>query len=473
VIEQLWFYPPLAFARLGNSETPLECFYWGEDDNRPHGTGKTTVVPGLTLVVDRDGSVSSYMPTEIRFKDGDQFRPVCPFFELHALWRDEANAVHEGPVTEALLGAQGLSPRDLVWDVAVANLKPFNMTQDPTTRVEAAVSLRGDDVAPTELRGAAPPGAVAPLVPAGRYIPLGSVQLTKPNAAYPELRLRFTPAKGAFYGPTNLKERWKNVQLDDRCLFLNSASSWCSWKPAADDQRGTPGGQYAQDDNNVSYGMVDDVCDGIITCRLNLPGSAPLIARARITVGPPDYAPDRRHLVSLADGLKDRVDRADVFDDRYYADEELSESEIRELMQRIYETAALNNVDVFNDRVNIQENPATATQLGIPFRPREFIAFPAPSPLEQRPLPLSDAARQYHRRFQVMSAFLDMIRKQPDLLRQHVREPLDSNLFFDSRMPAVMRGPSGDPLTLTRRQYEFLMRWASRQSGAVDPGAKS
>jgi hypothetical protein len=476
VIEHIWFYPPLAFARLGSSETPLECFYWGEDDNLPRGSGKTTILPGLTLVVAKDGTVSSYIPDEIRFKDGDRFRPVCPFFELHASWRDQKGVVHEGEVTESLLKHDGLTPADLVWEISVANIKPFNMTGDPDTRVEAHVTMRGDDVTSKELHGTAPITARNPLVPVGQFIPLGHVQLTKPNSEFSGLRLRFTPAKGCFYGPTNLKERWKTVHLEDRYLFLNKDSSWCQWKPSPDDPRGTPGGQYAQDDDSVSYGMVDDVCDGIIRCRMprhdSSSDASTLVAQARISVAPPDYAPDRRHPVSLADGLKDRVDRESVFNDEYFRDEAVVDAELRELMQRIYETAAINNVDVFNNRVNIQENPATAIQLGIPFRQFEFIAFPAPAPLDKRPLPLSDTALEYHRRFQVLAVLLDIIRKQPDLFRLHVREPLSRELFFDNKMPAVMRGPSGDPLTLTRRQYEFLMRWISKRSGGGNSGAK-
>lgn len=220
--------------------------------------------------------------------------------------------------------------------------------------------------------------------------------------------------------------------------------------------------------------MVDDICDGVITCRIGGGSNraAALVAHARITVAPPDYAPDRRHLVSLADGLKDRTGRAEVFDQSYYLDDELCDAEVRELMQRIYETAALNNVDVFNNRVNIQENPATAIQLGIPFQPSQFDAFPAPPALDKRPLPLTDTALEYHRRFQALQVFLDIIRKQPTLLREHVRDPLTRELFFDNKMPAVMRGPSGDPLTLTRRQYEFLMRWAANHGGDVAPGPR-
>ncbi len=470
-IQHLWFYPPLAFARLGGSDTPLECFYWGDDDNLPHGTGKTTILPGLTLVVADDGGLSSYLPTEITFKDHDLFRPVCPFYELHARWTTDEGSQHEGPVTEQLLAEANLKLSDLTWEITVANLKPFNMTQDHDTRIECSVTINGDDVQPKPLLGTAPADAKNPLVPKDRSIPLGTVRLTKPDTSFPGVRLRFTPGKGLFYGPTNLLDRWQTISLDDKFLYLNKDSTWCSWSPAADDARGTPGGQYAQDANAVSYGMVDDVCDGIITCRLNAHGSgeaAPLEAHARISVAPPDYAPDRRHLVSLADGLKDRVDRKDVFADDYLADDDLCDAEIRELMQRIYETASLNNVDVFNQRVNIQENPAMAIQLGIPFRPNEYIAFPTPPPLDRRPLPLSDTAVEFHRRFQVLTVFLDMVRKQPNLFKRYVRQPLDQNLFFDNRMPAVMRGPSGDPLTLTRRQYEFLMRFIAKRSQVSD-----
>ena len=366
-IEHLWFYPPLAFARLGGSDIPLECFYWGVDDNLPHGTGKTTILPGLTLLVGDDGELSSYVPTEITFKDHDLFRPVCPFFELHARWTNDQGTLEEGPVTEQLLEGAKLKLSDLSWEISVANLKPFNMTQKYETRIECSVTFRGDDVLAKPLLGKAPDDATNPLVPKDRSIPLGSVRLTKPNTGFPGVRLRFTPGKGFFYGPTNLKDRWQTIDLDDKFLYLNKDSAWCSWRPAADDSRGTPGGQYAQDANGVSYGMVDDVCDGIITCRLNTHATgeaAVLVSHARISVAPPDYAPDRRHLVSLADGLKDRVDRQDVFADDYLSDIDLCDAEIRELLQRIYETASLNNVDVFNQRVNIQENPATAIQLG-------------------------------------------------------------------------------------------------------------
>jgi hypothetical protein len=479
-IERLFFYPPLAFARLGGSDIPLDCFYWGEDDNSACGTGKTTIMPGRTLQVSPNGEVSEKIPNQssvIVFKDGDLFRPVCPFFELHASWVNSDKSRGEGPVTEELLAAHGgHTLQHLTWDVSVANLKPFHLCQDPDSRIQAHVTLPGAEVTPTELRGVAPDQAKIPLVPPGRWIPLGSVQLTQPNQAFPELRLRFTPPKGSFYGPTNLKQRWRGLKLDDRFLFLNKDSPWCSWWPSDDDRRATPGGQFAKDSDG-SYGMVDDTCDGIISCRFSsAANTAPpdnsqpvLIAYARVVVTPPDYAPDRRHVVSLADGLKDRVDRAEVFDDQYYADADLCDSEIQELMRRTFETVGLTNLDIYNDRVNSLENPFAAITHAIPFRPHEFDAFPPLEASDAWPLPLTKLAREKHRRFHVLTALKELLRRYPNLLARYVRPPLDQNPFFDRRMPVLMRGSSGDPLELTRRQYELLTRWAARLT--PEPGS--
>jgi hypothetical protein len=88
------------------------------------GTGKTSIAPGLTLVVGENGELTAYTPTGIAFKDGYLFRPLCPFLRIHARW-SEADGKHEGPVTEALLPNQRLSLGDVHCEVSVANLKPF------------------------------------------------------------------------------------------------------------------------------------------------------------------------------------------------------------------------------------------------------------------------------------------------------------------------------------------------------------
>ncbi|MDQ2991471.1 MAG: hypothetical protein M3R30_01455, partial [Candidatus Eremiobacteraeota bacterium] len=258
------------------------------------------------MSVREDGTVFSWMPAHICFQDDGGMRPVCPFFELHGEWSD-ADGTHRGPITPAVVDASRLR-----WRIDVANLKPFNMTKDERTKIEASVTIAGDAAASAvELQGRSPQGLASPLVPVDRYIPLGFVRLTRPNEEFPGFRLRFTPGRGKFFAPPSLPESWKS-QIPPEQLFLNGDSSWCTWKSTSSDPRAAPRGQYAQDGAGRSLGLVDDVCDGVLTCSIDGADVAPAVAR--IVVGPPDYAPDRRPPVSLADGLKDRVDRAEVRD---------------------------------------------------------------------------------------------------------------------------------------------------------------
>lgn len=466
MLRKLLLYPPLAFARLGNSRTPLDAFSWGPNDNTPRGTGKTTILPALTLVMARDGTLSPHTPRRVRFKDKVGFRPVCPFFELHGQWdpgdlRDIGDDSAAGPLRPEILHCFGLDASRLRWRIEVANLKPYFMTRDRQTRIEAAVVMRGDDVGRRELKGKSPPGAREPLVPHGRHIPLGLVRLSRPNAEFPEFRLRFIPGRGDFFGPSNLPKRWK-AKLPRRNVFVNPRSSWCSWRPGPDDPRGMPGGQYSHDDSGVSLGLVDDTCDGIISCWIEGANDVER-ASARIVVGPPDYAPDRRPLVSLADGLKDRVGRHEVFEPGYIADNPAeTEREISDLMERALETMALMNLDVVNDRVDVQENFEAAIARGIPYpeSDHEHYAFPPSQPVPGNRLPLTEQGREFHRRQSVPAVFTDLLSKRPDLVARLIRSPLSPDPFFTRQMPPLMRGASGDPLSLTRRQYDLLRLWA-------------
>lgn len=464
MLKKIWLSPPFAIARLGSSDIPLDCFYWGSNDYRPRGTGKTTISPGETLVVADDGTVSSHIPNTIVFKDAQGFRPVCPFFELHGQW-EHNTTIHEGPLTPTVLALFGLDATKLRWAISVGNLKAFHMTQVYDTRIEATAELRGDDIKPKQLRGISPPGVPKPLIPTGKAVPLGSVRLTRPNDLFPEFRLRFVPAKGQFYGPPKLKDQWKHpdtnlgVNIQDENLFLNEDSAWVGFK-VSDDPRTIPGNLFAGEAVGASYGVVDDVCDGIISVVLDGADIPP--AHARITVGPPDYAPDRRHLITLADGFKDRVDRKDVLDPAYVGDIDSTSREVLDLMERTYETMGLINVDVFNNRVNIQENPEIVREKGIPSIEGEHLAFHPIPPVEGKKFPLTERARQFHRRFTSVELFRSMIREHPDLIKEWIREPFSENPFFTNKMPPVMRDSNGGPLHLTRRQYDILVAWAKK-----------
>jgi hypothetical protein len=357
----------------------------------------------------------------------------------------------------------------------MANLKPFFMTQDPTTRIEAELEIQGDDFGPKELQGRSPRGMQNLLVPEGKFIPLGTVCVINPSDEEPACRLRFFPPPGEIYGPTNFRSRVDNTfQLSDDVLILNQHSSWCRFKVGDVDPRGFPGSQYAQDANNVSLGLVDDASDGIISCRLR---GTELVASARIVVAPPHLAPDRRHFVSIADGLKDRMDRAEVYDPSYFSEKEtthrlsvskkdefekeqlsrreMAQLELHDLLERVLETMWLSNLDAYNHRIEILDNPLNAIFSRQPYSADQHKVFDVKATPED-PLPLVDNARRRHRRLSAFKILQTNLRQRPGELETLVRTPLDPSLLFDKRMPALMHGSYGEPLYLTRRQFELV-----------------
>jgi hypothetical protein len=216
MIKRIWLYPPLAFARVGSSPIACENFYWGPDDLTPEGTARTRIVGAETLDVAKDGTITVRPPSptgSVIFKDEDGFRPVCPFFEVHAAWDDDGKET-EGPITQALLDRFGLSVDKLKWHVEIVNLKAFHFTGSAGDRIAASVKVLANDYASKPLMGCSPVGN-APLVPAGQSIPLGSVQATKPTTDFPEFRLRFTPPSGKVYAPTTISDRLKALRQAD------------------------------------------------------------------------------------------------------------------------------------------------------------------------------------------------------------------------------------------------------------------
>jgi hypothetical protein len=459
VIESIEILPPLAYGRIGPSRTPCDSYTWGPNDLHPRGTGKTTVSPAETLTVAADGSVTGGVPETVTFKDGAGWRPVAPFFELHGRWTLDGEP-GSGPLTAEILAAFGLTAADLRWEVEVANLKAYHYTLDDGDRISARVAVTGDDTAPRPLRGTSPAGAGRPLVPEGRHIPLGSIQLTRPTADFPELRLRFTPATGAVYGPTDLAQRGSGFTLPADRLILDPQASWSTFR-LGEDPRTVPVELFAfqqTGDGIAGLGFVDDVCDGTVRCALAGVGEAV----ARIVVGPPDFVPDRRPFTSAADGLTDRVRREDVRDPAYVADEETTTREIRDLFERVLETMDNINLDAQNHR-----GGRTNESIGGDWQDRNF---PVPEPVAGRTLPLTETARQHHRRFLALEVIEDLLREEPDLIERVIRRPGTDDPYYDRRMPAMMRGSDGSPMHLTRRQYDLLEHWARQVRSRIQEG---
>lgn len=482
MICDLWLEPPLAFARLGNANEPLESFFWGPNDEKPSGTSKTTILPAKTFLITEDGSSKPDLPKHITFSSENGIKAVCPFFELHGRWRTADGKCLEGPITEELLVSLDHSTKELTWQIKVANLKPYFMTKSPDTRIEAEVDIQGNDFNVHKLEGRSPAKAAQPLVPVGQSIALGSVRVIKPNAEAPVCRLRFFPPTGEIYGPTNFKTRDfgnDKYELPDSVLILNENSIWCRFKPAPEDRRGLPGDQFAHDRNGVSLGLVDDISDGIISCRLI---GTELVASARVVVTPPHFAPDRRHFISIADGLKDRMDRAEVHSSSYISNKEqtyrlavdeagnvievkvsnhdMAKLEIRDLMERVLETMGLSNLDAYNNRIEVLDNPLIAITSGQPYPAEKHKVFNVEPTLEE-PLPLVALGRNEHRRLSALQILETNLQQRLAPLEELVRPPLDPNPFYDRRMPTLMHGSIGEPLHLTRRQYDLLAAWVA------------
>ncbi len=478
-LRRVWLQPPLAFARLGPSETPCDNYRWGPNDDRPNGTGKTTIQPERTLRLDpATGRVRAHTPARIQFKDAAGFRPVCPFFELHADW-EEAGAggrSRETPVTRDILERAGIAVEDVRWSVAVANLKPFHYTGHEGDRIVATAALRGSEVHRRELQGRSP-ASRRPLVPDGRYLPMGWVQLAAMDRTFPECRLRFTPPGGFVYGPTDFNERvaaivarklnsfWnlakkrrRPFRLPPERLVLNPDAEWPRFQDPGNPFRTDPARLFLFDDTRdgppfASMGLVDDVSDGIITCSVG-----GLTAAARVVVTPPDFAPDRRPFVSIADGLMDRVERRNTGRAARAAS---TAREIGDLLERILETQGLMNLDVANERAK-DLNRGHAENLGLDAEALADRMLEVPPALSGHKLPLTMMARQRHRRLLALEVLEDRLREDPTLIERMVRAPLSPERHHDTKMPIGMQGSDGHPLHLTQRQYDLLVGWARR-----------
>lgn len=315
-ILELRILPPLAIARLGASETPLEAFELEISSENPAGFRR--IVPRTTFVVDPVSGeiVKAYKPDKIVFKDRHprsgawQIRPVAPFLQVFAR-TDEAPSELK-PLTPDLLTRAGASLTQLEWSVAVGNIKIFRRTGNPDDKIEA----RLDSV--TDHRRRPLLGQCPNFLPR-RELPLGFVQYIKPSAQHPEIRLRFTPAAGLVYGSS--RERHTSVTetepdpiitADERVLYDTNKGQWRGYResgdPAAPHPTYTNPGQifagFNDGNDQVSWGYLDDECDGIVTVKLTLSKDQALSAHAHIGAGPPTFAPDTLPLRVVSDELE-------------------------------------------------------------------------------------------------------------------------------------------------------------------------
>jgi hypothetical protein len=328
------------------------------------------------------------------------------------------------------------------------------------------------------------------------------------------IRFRFTPARGEFYGPAGVQPQNGFAPVKPENAFLDGNAGWAgtrqtSWVEPADTFDGTE----INDGNPAggpSLGIVDDTCSAVFTITLNLPGRSPLVARACGFVSPPDFAPDRRPFLSLADELNDRTAR--VLPPS--TPEEL-DAWVRDLFERVYETASLFNLDFWRTgsgrtdggflgrAIKLPQNARRAAPIAGDAVPQPEVAMGGLDRLRDPnkpigassssdvPLPLSERAKERHRDLAELESLKVLVQEQAQRLTQLVRPPFtmttgdpneqlqpgqrsvnESGEFTNTQMPPFMRNSNANPLTLSNWQYDLLMRWSAGLL-ALGPAARA
>ncbi|MCW3100737.1 MAG: hypothetical protein JWL77_6355 [Chthonomonadaceae bacterium] len=432
-IVEIRILPPLAIGRLGSSSTPLENYTLQSDSP----IGYRSLVPASTLVVDSNSGaiISAAPPLSLSFRDVQgNIKPVSPFLEVWALF---AGADTLTPLTLTALQALNLNATAVAWSVQVGNIKAFRRTGDPNDKIEASLPAFSDHTIKPLI-------GKCPNFKAGKSLPFGSVRYILPTAAFPQIRLRLTPAAGKVYGPTTGDP---NIADD---VYDRTRGKWAQFQEGANNAPPStePGGIFANV-NGVSRGYLDDECDGIVQVQLTLPGKV-LTAFARVTCGPPNFAPDGLPIRTVEDELEQVELGPAVVGPVPLA-------ETGAIVRRALETVRLMNTTALNSpSVNSMANQDTGNGRAAEpiFDPSVVDALAIRARHESVLLALNSGT---------LAWFSTVLRRYTEV----------GDLSDDGRrkMPGMMRGADGSHLALTRRQAAKIDADAIATAPAPPPPA--
>src|SRR5215471_12206659 len=462
-ITGLRILPPFAIGRLGSASEPLDNYVIEVDPERP--LGFRHIKPAPTLIVDeRTGEIrGSRAAPAVTFKQGNRIRPVAPFLEVFAVSGSSLR-----PLTLDLLRRNGLDETKISWRVAVANRKVFRRTKKERDIVEADTDwFSGHD--PQQLRG-----HCRNFVRRTDFVDFGHVRFIKPNRGFPEIRLRFTPAKGLIYGPNaSIDGKPDPAIAKDRAIYDTRKGSWRGFgADDANEEEGQktkpfhnetlppalyaikpPAPPWLHNNVAISRGYLDDACDGFVEVRLTVDGKV-LTASARICAAPPVVAPDSQFVRSLADDLEQVVHGPSL---PAGEDDATIRARAEDIVRRAYETVRFMNVAVMNGN-NFKGRPA----LLLDSMPEEEAAGTQRAIRPVMPAGTVDTFAIMTLHEQVFSAlrggaapwFVRLLRK-PD-------EVADFTDRGRRKMPALMCGADNSYLALTHRQIDTIRKAASR-----------
>jgi hypothetical protein len=430
-IKEIRLLPPLAIGRFGGSAEPMHNY----EAVIGSPTGYRDLVPAETLVLNPNSGeiVAKHTPPAVRFKDGAGLvKPVCPFLEV---WARFDNETELRPLTTRELDDLGLTPQAIAWDVTFGNLKILRRTGEPADRVTAAIPGITDHQR-RSLDGQ------CPNFKNNRTVAMGSVQYVKPNAAFPEIRFRFTPPAGLVYGHTP-----DTVVPPQNAVYDATRGTWDSHTddaaPAsAPDPRAhrstIPPGIYAVDRNTGdNLGYLDDSSDGIIAVTLTLKDGRRLSSFARASAGPPDFAPDSQPVRSMGDELEQLVLGPAVRD--------VTVEEVLDIVRRALETMRLMDTAT----LNVRYARGAFGPGGAAYRMAHDIHTSLLANLAKglkAPPNSADRSNAYGTLTQINS-----------VLREY-DAVADRRAVARRRMPALMRGADNNDLALNRRQRSKLSK---------------
>jgi len=454
-ILDLRILPPLAIGRLGGSDTPLEAYELVVDPADPIGFRQIQPRESFDINPSSGEIQRAYVPEQICFRDppaedGKQLvRPVAPFLEVFAL-TDEAPEELQ-PLTLDLLRLNGLDLDAISWCVSVGNIKIFRRTGDNDDKIIARLEAINDHVLHPLL------GECPNFLP-GKTLPLGSIRFIRPTAEFPEIRLRFIPSKGQVYGSSNTRIPGAGQQevpdpiiSEQNILYDQHKGSWRGYRESLGPKLTTPAQIYAgfQDESNyqVSWGYLDDECDGFVSVSLQRPDGPPLTATAHIGAGPPAYAPDSLPPRAVSDELEQILLGPEV-------NAEVRSADAEDIVRRSFECLRLMNVAVMNgNSINGRQNIASTMvrQDSADFE-RMYEPIMATSIVDTL------AVRSLHQR-----VFGGLAAGFGSWFADSLRRPEDIGDLSDAgrrKMPALMRNADGRALCLTRRMIDTVVEAA-------------
>ncbi len=464
-IKEIRIFPPLAISRFGSSPEPMDNYELGE----PEGdTGFRKLIPEETLVI-QNGKISEIItPTEVKFRDDEgRVKPVAPFFEVWAKFEENGEFV---PLTKEHV--ENLNAIQVT--IEMGNYKVARRTGNVNDQVNATASMDGPNTKSIQ-------GKSTNFID-NKFIDFGKVQFIEPTDEFDTIRIRYTPPAGIVYGHREDGIAIQNNEAD-RQVYNEASGNWIKypWEDTADNypltvlptrtiamehnERGQTlnraGNIYqgrAQErgtENNypVHLGYLDDSCDGIITVEIKNGNLDPLTSYARVTAGPPDFAPQQLHVRHILDDMHQFNLGVDV----KAGDEDLNIETAIDMVQRAKETVLLMDSETLDSRFGrFPDETSTPDIYVTKVKNSTVLAIHNGVLATLEGLRSDDVDTRNRAKNYINTALIPNLRKFTEVGDERITDRVGGILQGAQKMPALMRGARAENLAVTRRLISVL-----------------